>query len=405
MVCEIQPGGYYGYGGPRNGQPPDLPLVYLPRGLDNSSGGQTYISSDRWGPLKGQMLHFSYGAGTSFLLLRESGRRPAAGGGRPAPRRVRLGVAPGPVQPEGRPALRLRAWAAGGRTPSPTAASSASATRATPCSSPSPSTPTRTASCSPSPARSTGRSPSTSKNQFAQCWNYRYGAGYGSPELSPRHPGMSGHDPLAVRSATVLADGRTLFLEIPDLQPVNQLHLHLRVDSGLAHRPVRHGPQARRALHRVPRLPALADPKVIAAHPILSDLAALDPGRARTPGAVGSPAPAPITIEAGKNLTFSVPSFKARPGEPIKLTFVNPDVVPHNWVLIKPGTLPQVGDLVNKIIAEPDAVARHYVPGVEATSSPTPTWFTRTTRCRSISAPRAGQAATRISAPSRGTGW
>jgi len=26
-------------------------------------------------------------------------------------------------------------------------------------------------------------------------------------------------------------------------------------------------------------------------------------------------------------------------GEPIKLTFRNPDVVPHNWVLTKPGTL------------------------------------------------------------------
>ena len=29
--------------------------------------------------------------------------------------------------------------------------------------------------------------------------------------------------------------------------------------------------------------------------------------------------------------------------------------MPHNWVLIKPGTLDRVGDLVNKIIAEPDA--------------------------------------------------
>ena len=56
--------------------------------------------------------------------------------------------------------------------------------------------------------------------------------GYGSPELSPRHPGQPGHDALAIRSAHVLADGRTLFLEIPDLQPVNQLHLHLRADAG-----------------------------------------------------------------------------------------------------------------------------------------------------------------------------
>ena len=55
---------------------------------------------------------------------------------------------------------------------------------------------------------------------------------YGSPELSPRHPGQPGHDVLAIRSAHVLADGRTLFLEIPDLQPVNQLHLHVRPGAG-----------------------------------------------------------------------------------------------------------------------------------------------------------------------------
>ena len=50
------------------------------------------------------------------------------------------------------------------------------------------------------------------------------------------------------------------------------------------------------------------------------------------------------------------------PGEPIRLTFVNPDVVPHNWVLLKPGTLLRVGDLVNRMVADPEAVSRHYVP-------------------------------------------
>ncbi len=36
--------------------------------------------------------------------------------------------------------------------------------------------------------------------------------------------------------------------------------------------------------------------------------------------------------------------------------------MPHNWVLVKPGALPVVGDLTNRLIAEPDAVTRHYVP-------------------------------------------
>ncbi len=76
MVVEVPPSRketpmYFGYGGPRGGQAPDLPLVYLPRGLDNSSGGQVYVDSDRWGPLQGLMVHTSFGANSHFLLLRD----------------------------------------------------------------------------------------------------------------------------------------------------------------------------------------------------------------------------------------------------------------------------------------------------------------------------------------------
>ena len=52
MIAEVKPGGHYGYTGPKDGKAPDLPLVYLPRGMDNSSGGQVFVDSDRWGPLK-----------------------------------------------------------------------------------------------------------------------------------------------------------------------------------------------------------------------------------------------------------------------------------------------------------------------------------------------------------------
>jgi azurin len=54
--------------------------------------------------------------------------------------------------------------------------------------------------------------------------------------------------------------------------------------------------------------------------------------------------------------------LRVKPGEPIALEFVNPDVVPHNWVLVKPGALAAVGTLADALIADPEAVARHYVP-------------------------------------------
>ena len=54
--------------------------------------------------------------------------------------------------------------------------------------------------------------------------------------------------------------------------------------------------------------------------------------------------------------------IRVKPGEPIRLTFKNPDVVPHNWVLIKPGALQTIGTLANQMLADPEAVTRHYVP-------------------------------------------
>ena len=162
---------------------------------------------------------------------------------------------------------------------------------------------------------------------------------------------------------SVLEDGRTLFVELPDVQPVSQLQLHLRVSPAPA--------AAQDLFLTVHKLAApftgfagyrpVSSPKTIAAHPILSDLTMAlqsipNPWRNAIVNARR------VRIEARKNLTFSVDSFSARPGEPIKLTFANPDVVPHNWALIKPGSLARVGDLANKIIAEPDAAYRHYIP-------------------------------------------
>ena len=36
--------------------------------------------------------------------------------------------------------------------------------------------------------------------------------------------------------------------------------------------------------------------------------------------------------------------------------------MPHNWVLLMPGKLAVVGDLANKLVADPEAALNHYVP-------------------------------------------
>ena len=49
----------------------EMPPAYLPRGLDNSAGGQCIVESHRWGPLKDQLIHTSFGTGRHMLVLRD----------------------------------------------------------------------------------------------------------------------------------------------------------------------------------------------------------------------------------------------------------------------------------------------------------------------------------------------
>ena len=69
-----------------------------------------------------------------------------------------------------------------------------------------------------------------------------------------------------------------------------------------------------------------------------------------------------LEIAAGTNLSYSTRMLEAKPGEVIALVFKNPDVVPHNWALIKPGSLERVGQAANRLIADPEAFLRQYVP-------------------------------------------
>jgi azurin len=197
------------------------------------------------------------------------------------------------------------------------------------------------------------------RNHFAQCWNYRYGPGYGSPEFSTRHPGMRGHDSLEIAATRVLPDRRTLFLHLPDIQPVNQLHLRLQSAPDEFHDLFLTVHQLDRPFTDLPDYRPVH--KNIQPHPILADLAMatrsvpnphlnkLDPARE-------------ITIETASNLSYATRSVRVRAGEPLALTLSNPDVVPHNWVLVGQGALERVGNLANRLISDPDAALRHYIP-------------------------------------------
>ncbi|MCA9218068.1 MAG: hypothetical protein KDB27_33585, partial [Planctomycetales bacterium] len=220
MICEVSPNDasvpHFGYRGPKEGKIPSLPLAYLPRALDNSSGGQVYVSGDRWGPLGGQMLHLSFGMGTHFLLLRDRVNDQAQGAIVPLPGEFLSGVHRGRFSPvDGQLYVTgMQGWGSytprdgcfqrvryeGGDVQLPVGFHIHENGILVQFSEPLDESVVENA-----------------KFHFAQCWNYRYSQGYGSPEYSTRHVGTRGHDPVRIASAHVVQDGRTMFLELPEL--------------------------------------------------------------------------------------------------------------------------------------------------------------------------------------------
>lgn len=75
-LYHIQPGRFYGYTPqPKPGavggswKYTEKPIVWLPKNVDRSAGGQVWVTGDKFGPLKGQMLHLSYGHCVLFNVL------------------------------------------------------------------------------------------------------------------------------------------------------------------------------------------------------------------------------------------------------------------------------------------------------------------------------------------------
>ncbi|HWB02528.1 MAG TPA: DUF6797 domain-containing protein [Verrucomicrobiales bacterium] len=352
-IVQAAPQGYYGYPGPRPSVETLLPLLYLPRGIDNSCGGQTWVPDDRWGPLRGQLIHFSQGAATHHLVLRQNVSGQWQGAAVPLPGDFLSGVHRGRFSPQDGQlyVTGMNGWGVyapddgclqrvrftGGPVQLPVAWEARDNGILLAFSAP-------LDAAAADPAK-----------HFAQCWSYRYGQAYGSPEFSLRWPGTPGHDPLVITSAHVLNGGRSLFLEIPQLQPAPQIHLLLQPEPSV-HREMfltvhKLGP----AFTDFPGYKAIA--KESPASAVLTSVAEsrVNPWKQ---GARGRP----LRIEAANGLQFATKELKARAGERVSLTFSNPDTIPHNWVLLNPGAVEKTGDLANKLITDPDGPSRHYVP-------------------------------------------
>ncbi len=354
-ICQIElgknEGAHFGAGGPKNGHPPEPVLLYMPRGEDNSASSQAFVSGPAWQSLMGggNFVHLSSGSGSAWLVMREQvkGRWQAAatrltGNFDSGAQCARFHPKDGQLYVTG-----LAGW--GTYTPADGGFQRVRFTGGEPV----------PVACE---VKENGvmlsfdqpldEAAADLEKTFAQCWTYHYSAAYGSPEYSLRYPDTPGHDPLEVTKVLRLEGGKKLFLEIPQIIPAGQVHLHLASGRDLF-----------LTVHELgePYTDYPGYTRVEKVRPQAAAVVTVPVAAKPNPWAGGTQGRS-IVVEAGLGLQFVQKELKVMAGERISLTFKNPDLVPHNWLLGKPGQLQKLGELCNLMIAAPDGLARHYVP-------------------------------------------
>jgi mono/diheme cytochrome c family protein len=195
------------------------PLVWMSkaRRVDNSGGGQVWVTSDRWGPLNDALLHLSYGRSTVALVLKEKKKGQMQGGVydlglnlSSSAMRARVNPRDGQVYVAGLKGWQTNARKAGGidrirYTGKPVY---------------------MPLSLNVHKGRiELGFSQTLSPAEAAdiakyriQAWNIEWTHRYGSPETPV--------EGFAIEKAELHADGRTVSLHVPDLRPVHMMEIH-----------------------------------------------------------------------------------------------------------------------------------------------------------------------------------
>lgn len=228
FIAEARQGNYFGHGGPRKAeQRPlgfDAPLCWLPHGVDNSSGGQAWIPEGQWGPLGGQMIHLSWGRCFPMVVLRDTAGSIPQGLAMALPAKFLSGPNRATWNPKD------KALYVAGSTGWQTGAVKDGSLQRVRWMGKNPVWPVGwTATKGGIEVRFSAplrRETAEDVGSYGlKWWNYRYAAQYGSKDWSVSSPDKEGRDEVPIAAAKLASDGKTVFLSIPSLQPVNQFEL------------------------------------------------------------------------------------------------------------------------------------------------------------------------------------
>jgi hypothetical protein len=224
----VEPGGFYGFipCHHREEKPEtyDGPLCWIPHKEDNSCGSQVWVTSDKWGLPKGELLHLSYGKCQMFLVMQDKVNGTPQGAVSKFPFRFASGAMRGRFSDQdgqlyvtglkgwqtsgARDGCLQRVRYVGGDWPRPLALN----------------------------AHNNGvllrfgvkldeELANDPESYAVHHWNYRWTSRYGSPDYKVSNPEKTGRDKLKVLSAKLQPNGKSVFIEIEGIQPVMQMEI------------------------------------------------------------------------------------------------------------------------------------------------------------------------------------
>jgi hypothetical protein len=215
----------------------DYPICFMPMRIDNSGGGQVWVTTDKWGPFEGDLLHLSYGKSTLFKTMREEVDGVTQGGVTPFPLKFTSSAMRARVHPKTGQLFvcGFRGWQTNAvkmtgfdrvrYTDKPVRMLTALKTARDGV--------YLTFTCPLD--KETAEDP---ESYEVEAWNYLWTRKYGSPEVSTvgadpkaNKGAKPKHDAWQVERATLQADGKTVFLKLPDIKPVMQMRVKFDIDA------------------------------------------------------------------------------------------------------------------------------------------------------------------------------
>jgi len=209
------------------------PLCWMPMNIDNSGGGQTWVTSDTWGPFKGDLLHLSYGQSSLYKVLYEEVNGQVQGGVVKIPAKLTSSA----MRPRFNPKdgqlyiVGLKGWQTN-------AANDGGFNRVRYTGKPVNMPRTLKVTKTGLEIGFTGTLHPSSANDIQnygiEIWNYKWTHNYGSPETSAADGTKDlakgeGHKSLTIKSAKISEDGKSVKLEVEGMQTVMQMKINAKL--------------------------------------------------------------------------------------------------------------------------------------------------------------------------------